>query len=811
MFKNYFKIAWRTLRKHKGYTVINIIGLTMGLACFLMIGLYVQDELSYDKYHKNFDNIYRVVHGYAEDVSAKDAANLKQHDYRYQVWGNAPVGAAIKSDFPEVKEVVQFSGRSTVLLRHEEKAFQEENVFFADSNALSVFSWPLIAGNPKTALVDPYSAVLTEKTAKKFFGNENPIGKTLQGGSTGGRASEGVYKVTGVLKDIPSNSHFTFDALMSMSSFKKSWAEVFDQWGYVDFYTYFLAEPQADVKSLTAKVPSFLAKHNAAIGGRYTIAFESLNDAYLHSSADRQPGTTGSLPNMYLFTVIGLFILCIACVNFMNLTTARSMERAKEVGVRKVAGANKKELIAQFFTESLLLVFVSAVIALVLVILLLPTMQVFTGKNFQISSIINTNTIVIYVSAVLITGLIAGIYPAIILSNFKPITVLKGAFTTSSKGVNLRRGLVILQFSLSISLIVGTVVVFRQLNFMQNKSLGFNKDQMLLLDFNYDNKVAMKTEEIKQSFLQVPGVTSVAASRSVPGTYFPNGGTRIQSLNGGSIEEAPGLFEVDVDFIKHFGLQMAAGRPYSRDFPADTAKSLVINEAAAKLFGYPDPEKIIGKHFEQWGREGEVIGVVKDFNYMSLHKKIEPLALRLEPTSSRYFTIKIKSENIPVTLDKLKELWSGIAPQRPFLYSFLDDSFNRQYEADVKFRGLFSFFSGFAILIACLGLLGLATYTAQQRTKEIGVRKVLGASVSSIVQLLSLDFLKLVCVAIIIATPMAWWAMNKWLQDFAFRIEIKWWMFVLAGLVALIVAFVTISFQAIKAATINPVKSLRSE
>ena len=809
MFKNYFKIAWRSLRKHATYTTINIIGLTIGLGCCLMIALYVQDELSYDKYHKNIDHIYRVVHGNAEDK--KGSKNNQNTDYRYQVWGNAPVGAALKADFPEVKEVVQFSGRSTILLKNGEKVFQEENVFFADSNALEVFSWPLIAGDPKTALQAPYSAVLTETTAKKYFGDENPIGKILQGGGTGGRASEGVYKVTGVMKDVPSNSHFTFDALMSMSSFKQSWAEVFDQWGYVDFYTYFLAAPHTDIKKLTAKVPDFLTRHNATEQGRYTIAFESLNDAYLHSSAERQPGTTGNLSSIYLFTIIGLFILCIACVNFMNLATARSMERAKEVGIRKVAGADRKELIGQFFSESLLMVFLSAILAMVLVIAALPLMQAFTGKHFEIGNIINTKSILIYSATVFITGILAGAYPAIILSGFKPIIVLKGSFKTSAKGVNLRRGLVILQFSLSISLIVGTLVVFRQLNFMQHKSMGFNNEQMLVIDFNHDEKVATKIEAIKNVFLEQPGVTSVSASRSVPGSYFPNAGTEIQSPNGGTTQEAPALFEVDVDFIKHFGLQMAAGRAYSIDFPADTAKSLVINEAAAKLFGYTDPQKIIGKHFQQWGREGEVIGVVKDFNYLSLHKKIEPLALRLSPISSRYFTLKVSPENMQATIAGLKKIWTNVAPQRPFLYSFLDESFGRQYEADKRFRGLFTFFSGFAILIACLGLLGLATYTAQQRTKEIGVRKVLGASVGSIVQLLSNDFLKLVCVAIIIATPLAWWAMSKWLEGFAYRIDIAWWVFAIAGLLALLIAFITVSFQAIKAAIANPVKSLRSE
>ena len=810
MIQNYFKIACRSLRKHTTYTAINIIGLTIGLGCCLVIALYVQDEWSYDKYHKNIGNLYRVVHGHAED-GRKGGKNYQNTDYRYEVWGNAPVGAALKADFPEVKEVVQFSGRSTILLTYGEKVFQEENVFFADSNVLTVFSWPLIAGDPKTALQAPYSAVLTETTARKYFGNENPIGKMLKGGGTGGRASEGMYKVTGVMKDVPSNSHFTFDALMSMSSFKQSWAEVFDQWGYVDFYTYFLVAPHTDIKKLTAKVPDFLTRHNATEQGRYTIAFESLNDAYLHSSAERQPGATGNLSSIYLFTIIGLFILCIACVNFMNLTTARSMERAKEVGIRKVAGANRIELIGQFFSESLLMVFLSAILAMILVIATLPLMQAFTGKHFEIGDIINTKSILIYSTTVLITGILAGAYPAIILSGFKPITVLKGSFKTSSKGVNLRRGLVILQFSLSISLIVGTIVVFRQLNFMQHKSMGFKNEQMLVIDFNHDEKVASKIEAIKNIFLEQPNITSVSASRSVPGGYFPNAGTEIQSPNGGTIQEAPALFEVDVDYIKHFGLQMAAGRAYSRDFPVDTAKSLIINEAAAKLFGYTDPQKIIGKHFQQWGREGQVIGVVKDFNYLSLHKKIEPLALRLAPMSSRYFTLKIKPENMQATIAVLKKIWTDVAPQRPFLYSFLDESFSRQYEADIRFRGLFTFFSGFAILIACLGLLGLATYTAQQRTKEIGVRKVLGASVGSIVQLLSKDFVKLVCVAIVIATPVAWWAMSKWLEGFAYRINISWWVFAIAGLLALLIALITVSFQALKAAFTNPMKSLRTE
>ncbi|MCL7988092.1 ABC transporter permease [Sphingobacterium sp. lm-10] len=801
MIKNYMKIAWRNLIKNKGYSSINILGLAIGLACCLLIALYIQDELSFDHYHIKKERIYRVVHDWKE----KDGSET------HQIWGNAPVGAALKADFPEVQKVVQFSGQISILLKHGEKAFQEENIFCMDSTAFDVFSWQFLAGDPHTSLTAPYSIVLTEKLSKKYFGDTNPIGQTLEGGVTGGRAAPGTYTVTAVIEDLPSNSHFSFDALLSMSSFRQSWSEVFDTWEYVDFYTYLLLPEDYEIQKLEKQLPDFIARHHASQEGKYSIHLEPMLGAYLNSKADRQPGPVGSMQNIYIFVVIGAFILCIACVNFMNLATSRSMERAKEVGVRKVVGASRKDLVLQFMSESLLLVLFASISGVILVLCLFPFMSMFVGKNFDLSSLFNLTTLIFFIVIVSTTALVAASYPAFVLANFKPVKVFKGSSGATSGSVWLRKGLVVFQFGLSIALIAGTYIVFSQLGHLQQKDLGFEKTQMLVVDFNYDNQVLQNLEAIKQTFAQQKDVVSVSSSRSIPGSYFPDAGTAIELPDGEMKVFIQSIFEVDVDFIPNYEIQMAAGRPYSREFPVDTIHSLVINEAAAKLWGYSDPEKIIGKRFAQWDREGQVIGVVKDFNYLSLHQKIEALTLRLEPRSSKFITLKIRNAGASETLAKLADIWTSVAPHRPFLYSFLDDSFNRQYEADYRFRRLFSAFSGLALFIACLGLLGLAAYTAQQRTKEIGVRKVLGASTFSIVSLLSIDFLQLVTISIFIAGPFAWWAMNKWLEDFAYRIEIQWWMFALAGLAALIIALLTVSGQAIRAALANPVNSLRDE
>ena len=799
MLKNYLKIAWRNLLKNKGYSVINIGGLAIGMTCFLLIAMFIKNELSYDSYHEKADNIYRIVHHGSED-------NLEDS----WIWGNAPVGPALKADFSEVLEKVQFSGRSDILLEYNKRSFQEGNAFYVDETVFNVFSWPLLAGNPETALKAPYSIVLTESTAKKYFGSEDPIGKTIDG--VGGRANDGIYTVTGVMKDVPTNSHFTFDVLMSMSSFYQTRPSIFEAWGYVDFYTYFLVTDNFNQQTFQAKMPEFLKRNRPAEDEEYyyDLSFEPLKDAYLNSEAARQPGITGSLSNIYIFAIIGLFILIIASINFMNLATARSLERAKEVGVRKVIGADKKGLRYQFLGESMLMVLIATLIGLALVMLCLPGMRQITGKQFLTNEIFNSATLSVYFGTAILTGLLAGSYPAFILSNFKPSSVLKGVFRTSQKGNNLRKGLVIFQFSLSIALIASTVIVYFQLGFMLDKNLGFDQEQQLVIDFNWDGQILDNMETIKSEFMNLPEVVSVAGSRTVPGGHFPAAGTEIETFEGNMDHFEPFLYEIDFDFIPHYEIEVVAGRSYSRDFVTDSIAAMIVNESAARSFGYANPSDIIGKRFEQWGREGTIVGVVKDFNYLSLHQKVAPLALRYSQYG-KYLSLKVNSANIQDAITNIERKWAELAPHRPFLYSFLDASFNSQYEADFKFRKLFTIFSFLAIFIACLGLLGLATYSAMQRTKEIGIRKVLGAEVFSIVRLLSTDFIKLVFVAILIATPFSWFAMNKWLDVYAYQITIDWWIFALAGIMALSIAVLTICYHAIKVAQSDPVKSLRTE
>lgn len=780
--------------------MINIGGLAIGLACFLLIAIFISNELSFDSYHSKKDNVYRVIH-HSNDEDPTHA----------WVWGNAPVGPALKADFPEIIEKVQFSGISDILLKYNNRSYQESACFYMDPSAFKVFSWPMVSGNPKTALEAPYSIVLTESLAKKYFGKENPIGKTLEG--IGGRAADGNYTVTGIIKDIPEHSHFTFDILMSMSSFHQTRSEIFDWWGYVDFYTYLLVADNFDQQAFEAKIPGFLDKHidpEEREENFYDISLEPLSSIYLHSTADRQPGETGSLSNIYIFAIIGLFILVIASINFMNLATARSMERAREVGVRKVIGAERKGLIYQFLGESLILVFIASLLGLFIAFIGLPWLGNLTNRAFEFNTVLTPTVLSIYLGVTLLTGLLSGSYPAFILSDFKPVSVLKGAFRTSPQGTNLRKGLVVFQFSLSIAMIASTVVVYHQLGFMLDKDLGFDKEQQLILDFNWDGDVLGNATAIREELLSLADVSSVSLSRTVPSSHFPAAGTDFETPAGNMENFSPYIYEVDNNFIPHYNIEVVAGRAFSPEFPADSISSLVVNEAAVKMIGYSDPQQIIGKKFDQWGRQGTVIGVVKDFNYMSLHQKVAPLTLRQVPYG-RYFSLRIQSDNFKNTLAQVENKWRELVPHRPFLYSFLDESFNEQYQADLRFRKLFTLFSCLAIFIACLGLLGLATYSAMLRTKEIGIRKVLGADLGTIVGLLSKDFIKLVAIAIIIAIPFSWYAMDQWLDSYAYKIDVEWWVFVLSGTIALSIAIGTVSFQAIKSARSNPIKSLRTE
>jgi len=805
MLKNYLKIAWRTLLRKKAYSAINITGLAIGITCCILIMLYVQDELSYDRYNTNFNQIYRVLHSYR---NAKDAdKNTAPAPEQYQVWGNAPTAPALAADFPEIKKTVQFTSPNTFLLEHGDKHFQEEGVVFTDSTVFDVFSWKMLAGNPRQALVAPNSIVLTRSMAKKYFGDENPVGKTLR------VENQETFTVTGMMEDVPANSHLSFHALVSMTTFIKWRPEIFNEWGYIDFYTYFLLPEQTDIKALEARIPGYVSRHYPKNNNDlYTVAFEPLSAAYLHSKALRQPGPTGSLSNVYIFSVIGLFILLIACINFVNLSTARSMERAREVGVRKAVGAYQQGLIYQFLTESILISFAAVLLSIILIIITLPFVAEIAGKPFTYSLLLSWKISPVLILMPFLLGLMAGSYPAWVLSRFRPVEVLKGQFRSSNKGVALRKGLVVVQFSLSVALIAGTMIVYSQLRHMRSHTLGFRQDQMLVIDYGGDQKVNESVEAIKATLAENPAVQSISASRAVPGDFYPNGTTHIESKSGDMKSETPAMYEIDYDFIPVYEMKMAAGRAYSRNFPADDTASLLINEAAMKQYGYSNPEDIVGKRFEQWGRKGTVIGVVKDFNYQSLHKKVEPLAMRMAPPSSlNKLSLRIKTDHLSQTLKELERTWSTLAPQRPFLYNFLDQSFNTQYKQDARFGELFAAFAGLTIFIACLGLFGLATYTTEQRVKEIGVRKVLGASVTNIVTLLSSDFVKLVLIAILIATPAIWWAMQEWLQGFAYRVTIQWWMIGIAGVLSVTTALLTVSMLAVKAALMNPVKALRSE
>ncbi|MDW7692433.1 ABC transporter permease [Flammeovirgaceae bacterium SG7u.111] len=801
MFKNHFKIAWRHIFKKKLYSFINITGLGVGMACCILILLYVKHELSYDQYHTNLHSIYRVLHAYKSQGEKGKPTNPED----YQVWGSAPVGPALIKDFPEVESYFRFTSPSNWLFEYEDKRFQEDNIVFADSNAFEMFSWKMIAGDPATALDEPYSIVLTEKVAKKFFGEEDPIGKTLREGET-------AIKVTGVMENVPANSHFTFDGLVSMSTFRDFRPGIFDSWGYVDFYTYFILQENASIANLKSKTSEFVDRYTGDWeDSDYEITFEPMADAYLHSEAARQPGETGSIANLTIFSSVALFILLIACINFINLSTSRSLERAKEVGIRKVVGARRYTLIGQFLSEFILLSLFAAALAMVLVVLLSPVLQDISGKPISYKSLLVWENLPIATGVILLIGLLAGSYPALLLSRFQPTKVLKGAFKSSGGGIALRKGLVVFQFSLSIALMVGTAVVFSQLQYLRNHDLGFDQEQMVIVDFAWDSEVKRQMDAIKQTYLSNPDVVSIASSRAVPGGFLPNAGTYIEAPDGTKTMYSPTIYEIDQDFISNYKIELAAGRSFSRDFPMDSAQALMINEAAAKMWGYSNPEDIVGKEFDQWGKSGTVIGVVKDFNYKSLHKSVEPLSLRYDPRSLRKFSIKINSKDIPKTIAELEKTWDELVPHRPFLYSFLDDSFNKQYQADNRFGQIFGVFACIAILIACLGLFGLTAYTTSQRTKEIGIRKVLGASVGNIVALLSIGFLKLFFIALLIAIPLSWYVMTRWLEGFAYQVGLRVELFALAGIGTLSIALLTISWQSIKAALANPVKSLKSE
>jgi len=816
MLKNYFKIALRNLLKRKGYTTINILGLAIGMAVCLLIILFIRNELSFDREQERGDRIYRMV------VDRKYPGRSTSYSFIPQSYA-----AAVKLECPEVEEAVRvyFQGGGSFQLTYEDRKFEEKRAFFVDSNFFRVFSTKFLSGNSATALSKPNAIVLTETTAKKYFGTTaKALGKMLKPEGNNNPPLE----VTAVCADWPESSHFLFDALLTTAG-----RPDFNEVNYVNFaaYTYLLLNKNAAAKTVEAKFPKIIEKHAAgniernfampfkqfqSAGNGYNYYLQPLPKIHLISHLEGEMRPNGSLQAIYIFSIVAVFILLLACINFINLATARSIERAKEVGIRKTFGSEKKSLIAQFLTESTLLSFMSMLLSAGIVFLLLPLFNDISGKELRLSDLFTFQNLFLLLLFSLITGLVAGIYPAFVLSSFKPIVVLKGKFKSSNYGLALRNGLVIFQFSISVILIICTIIVNSQMRYMTSEKLGFNKEHSIIIertDLLNDNTKAFKNEVMK-----IPGIENISGASSLPGmnNYF---GTSWQQR--GSTEPMTGRGIITDDtHAATLGLQLKEGRFFSKDFSTDSL-AIVLNEKAVTELGLKKPvgSQLVSTEELYNGRDGSqylytVIGVVKDFHYQSLHSPITPLVFT---NSSRFndvsFTtaVKIKADNFDAAVKALEIKWKEFVKDRPFQYAFLDKTVAEQYVAEATTQRIFSFFSSLAIFIACMGLLGLAAYATQQRMREISIRKVLGASSGNIVLMLSRDFLKLVLIAAVIAFPVAWWSMNKWLEEFAYRVNIGWWAFIIAGLGAIIVALLTISFQAFKAAITSPVKTLRAD
>ncbi|BAV05763.1 putative ABC transport system permease protein [Filimonas lacunae] len=789
MFKNYLKVAWRNLTKHKVFSFINIMGLAVGLTACFLIFLYVKFEVSYDSFHSKKDRIFRL----STDVKTpSDVMNVA-----ISSWA---IGPAIKAEFPEIESCTRVSGDNLLVKRGDVK-FQETEALAVDSNFLQVFDYKLAKGNPAEAFKEPWSVVFTESSAKKYFGNENPIGQTVL--ITG---EQKPAKVTGILADMPENTQLKADMFLSMSTYHQERDEM---WGNYGAVTYMLLKPGVSAAALNKKFPGFvkrrIGKMEDEMQMHATYILEPLKNLYLHSK--REGMETGSITNVYIFSVVAVFILLIACINFVNLTTARATERAKEVGIRKVAGAQKTQLAGQFLGETLLICIAAFLFALLLSGCLLPLFNQLAGKKVSVNIFHNGPEVLLLLVASLGIGLLAGLYPALVLSNFQPIAVLKGRFSSGAKGLILRRGLVVTQFTISICLMVATIIVYKQMNYMNSRDLGFVKDQILVLETRGDEG----QEALKNAVASIPGVQSVSLSASVPGGGNSSAYSEIQNQQGAFQVTNLNAYFVDFDFMNQYGMKIIAGRGFSRDFGADTTQAMILNEKAVKRLGFASAKDAVGKHFKQWGREGTIVGVVKDFHFRSLLREIEPLSIRIEPQNCELLSVKVSAKSASKVIAELESKWKVLIPKRPFNYFFLDEYFDKQYRGQKQFGKLFFNFSILAIFISCLGLLGLASYSTLQRTREIGVRKVLGASVSNIVNLLSTEFLKLVLVSFVVAVPLSWFFMHRWLKEFAYRSDIPWWVFAAAGVIAILVTLFTISFQAIKAAVANPVRSLRTE
>ncbi|MFZ1785858.1 MAG: ABC transporter permease [Ferruginibacter sp.] len=818
MLTNYFKIAWKNLKKNKFFSFINIFGLSVGLASCMLITLYIINEMSYDKYQQNGDDIYLIGTTFIQQGKENRTASTP-----------APLARAMMQDYPQVQQTARLIGlfaEDKTLIQYSEKgseqhSFYESKGYLADSTFFRMFTYDFIEGNAATALNNPNTVVLSAEMAKKVFGNQPALNKLIHiSSSTNGDTD---FLVTGVFKpnDQPSHIDGRFFVSMKGGDMERYMAENGTSFATNNmFFTYLQLKPGSDPEKLAAQFPAFVNKYAGkdlkAMGFDKKQFLIVLKDIHLRSEMNSTVTPSGSLTYLYILASIALFILLIACINFMNLSTARSSKRSAEVGIRKVLGAERGSLIRQFLGESILMSLIAFVFAIFITEFSLPVFNSISGRNLSLTLYQNGLTITAFLLLSVVAGLLAGSYPAFYLSSFKPVKVLKGKLTNSLAVVSLRKGLVVFQFIISVVLIIASVVISNQMNFLRSADLGFEKDQQIVVPLRSGTAKKLYNS-FKNDLVKQQQIESVGASLYNPGIF--NASDNLFYKEGETMNDAKRarMNWVDAGYLKTLNIKPVAGRLFSEEFPTDTSDCIILNETAIKEIGLGTAQHAINKkvYFDFRGQHYgfEIVGVVKDFHFEDLHLPITPYGYRLNNSNVEYNYMLVHAGpgDIGPVLKSMEASWHKLNPNEPFEYSFLDEDFQKNYVAESRLSSIVAYFTLIAILISCLGLFGLATFSAEQRIKEIGVRKVLGASVSGIVSLLSKDFLKLVAIAIVIATPVAWYVMNKWLQDFAYRTSLSWWVFVLAGIIAVLIAFVTISFQAIRAANANPVTSLRSE
>ena len=800
MLQNNLKITLRNLRKNLLTTSLNLTGLATGIAVCLFVGVWVRRELSYDNFHPDAGRIFRVVNTFQSESESFSQAP-----------SGPALGAHLPEELPEVEAGCRYFDGSDQLSAGDKRFFEEE-IQIADSNFFQFFNFPLLRGNPATALSGVSDIVFTETMAHKYFGNSDPMGQTIRYGD------KQTFRVTGIAADPPVNSQIQFSAVIPMP-FIRQWAathwggmKVDEQWVGGWMYTFLRLRKAPEWKDTERHVNEAVERHSKKdwIENKmhYTYALQPMRDIHLHSSLRYDVPSNGSMARVWIFSAVGLAVLLLACINYMNLATAGALKRARETGVRKVVGAGRGQLVRQFLTDSVTLTLFATALGFGLFQVLLPAFSKLTGQPYASDISLQSGSMLVCFAVAL--GVLAGIYPAFVLSSFKPATTLKGVFQNSPQGGWMRKGLVVLQFATTVALLAGILIIRQQMEYIQSKGLGYRGDAVITVNYRGANKVDQGFGALRNELLKNPAIKNVSMHAGNVVGGLGNGWTTTEGLDGKEISTSAYAYEVDPDYFDTYGMQLAAGRFFSKDNPTDTAKAILVNEAAVRTFGWQKPENAIGKRFGKGKDEKRVVGVVKDFHFESLHKPVEALVIHFARGGTG-ISLRIDLANAKTAIHGLEAQWKQQFPDIPLDFAFVDEKVAKQYGNERTAETLFLLLSGLSMLIACLGLFGLISFAAEQRTKEIGVRKVLGASTAGIVGLLSRDFLSLILVALVIASPLAYYFMHQWLQEFAYRVDIHWYVFALAGVIALAIAFLTVSFQSVKAALANPVQALRSE